>query len=125
MGDQYYKYRGTKVAVIDEAGEYTHDPKRCGKFEGYKKHKRNHETVCPPCREAKRVRSAEDYAKMVAARTLTPRVFDPSKCGTTAGYQRHMKFGNDKCEPCTKARTEYMAGYREKRKAADPHWRVT
>ena len=119
-----YTYRGTQPTVIDEAGEYTHDPDRCGKFEGYKKHKRNHETICPPCREAKRVRSAEEYAKLVAARVENPPVFDPSACGTPAGYQRHVKFGNEKCDPCKAARTAYMADYREQRKAADPHWRA-
>lgn len=111
-----YVYKGTQRTVEDEAGEYTHDPLRCGTFEGYRKHKRNHETICPPCREAKRVRAAEDYAEKVAAREAVP--FDTSACGTSAGYQRHKHHDVPPCDPCKAGRAEYMADYRAKRKAA-------
>lgn len=117
-----YFYRGTNTA--DEAGEYTHDPLRCGTFEGYRKHKRNQETICPPCREAKRVKSAADYAKKTADREANPPVFDPSKCGTYAGYRQHVRHKNTKCEPCRESYKAYMADYREKRKATDPYWRA-
>ena len=114
-----YAYKGTNFSTVEAPSEYTIDPRICGTFGGYRKHKRNHETICPPCREAKRIRSAEDRAANAAERVKNPPMFDPSTCGTSAGYQRHAHYGVPSCPPCRAARTAYIAEYRARRKAND------
>lgn len=37
-----------------------------------------------------------------------------ANCGTYGGYQTHRRIGEDPCDPCTKARNEYMRDYRRR-----------
>lgn len=41
-----------------------------------------------------------------------PVVREPEPCGTYGAYQRHMKNGEEACEPCRIARNAYMANRR-------------
>ena len=36
-----------------------------------------------------------------------PRSFDPSRCGETAGYFRHLHYGVPLCDPCREAKNTY------------------
>jgi hypothetical protein len=45
-----------------------------------------------------------------------PRVFDPSKCGTHAGYKQHRRYGTDVCDACRAANSAYHRAWR----AANP-----
>lgn len=36
-------------------------------------------------------------------------------CGTTSGYQRHIKFGTKTCGPCKKANAAYIKEYRHRK----------
>ncbi len=50
--------------------------------------------------------------------TPAPRlgVFDPSKCGTYAGYRQHQKYGlMPACRPCKDAQAAYSRDYIERR----------
>lgn len=44
--------------------------------------------------------------------------FDPSKCGTNAGYQQHGRHGRPKCDRCRVAMLEYQAEYRARNRRA-------
>lgn len=35
-------------------------------------------------------------------------------CGTSGGYQRHRKAGEEPCDSCRDANRRYMSGYRDK-----------
>lgn len=45
------------------------------------------------------------------------KVFNPSKCGTEAGWKRHRAFGNDACRPCKDAINAYHRDYQARRRA--------
>jgi hypothetical protein len=45
-------------------------------------------------------------------------MFNPSLCGTNAGYHQHFRHAQPRCEPCIQAHRDYDAGYRARRKAA-------
>lgn len=47
-----------------------------------------------------------------------PHLFNPSLCGTNAGYHQHNRHGQDRCEPCKQAHRAYDAAYRAKRRSA-------
>jgi len=47
------------------------------------------------------------------------RDFDPSKCGTTSGYQQHRRYRNKKCAECLAAQARYSRGYRESKAPSD------
>ena len=43
--------------------------------------------------------------------------FEPSRCGTNAGYQRHMRAGEKACTPCMNATVDIAAARDAKRRA--------
>lgn len=45
-----------------------------------------------------------------------PTPFDPYLCGTPKGYKQHVKFREDKCQPCKDAYAAYQR-YLRARKA--------
>jgi|GEM_PF-2233876 len=52
-----------------------------------------------------------------------PRVFDPSKCGTHAGYRQHRRYGIEACDRCLAANAAYHREWTKARrvpKAARP-----
>jgi hypothetical protein len=49
--------------------------------------------------------------------TADPSPFDPSKCGSVAGWKRHLKFGNTVCPPCKEAINAYQRDYQARRRA--------
>jgi hypothetical protein len=50
--------------------------------------------------------------------TGRPPTFRPELCGTTAGYMQHYRRKDKRCEPCHKAKQEYDAERRARKKAA-------
>lgn len=44
-------------------------------------------------------------------RGMKPRPFDPSRCGTRAGYKQHQRRDVEMCQPCQDAHNAYMAAY--------------
>jgi hypothetical protein len=46
-----------------------------------------------------------------------PRGFDPSLCGTYAGYKQHERAGTEKCQPCKDANAAYSRDYQARRRA--------
>ena len=52
-----------------------------------------------------------------APRSGRPRrdtVFDPSKCGSRAGYAQHRRHDQDPCLPCRVANAAYQRAYARK-----------
>lgn len=45
------------------------------------------------------------------------KAFDPSKCGSVAGWKRHLTFGNTACRPCRDAFNAYQREYQARRRA--------
>jgi hypothetical protein len=45
--------------------------------------------------------------------------FDPTRCGTTAGYQQHRRYRQKQCTKCLAAQAEYSRGYRESKAPGD------
>lgn len=45
-------------------------------------------------------------------------VFDPSKCGTYAGYARHLRSDVPPCDACHAAWLEYRREWRSRKKVA-------
>jgi hypothetical protein len=43
-------------------------------------------------------------------------VFDPSRCGTPAGYKQHRKHGTPQCDGCLAGNAAYSREYRDRRK---------
>lgn len=106
----------------------------CGTMPAYNRHKRRKEEACPPCKEARRVRSlkpcgteaayqrhlrndevpcAECYAAHAEYNLAKSR-----GCGTNKGAMRHTRAGEKLCEPCRLARNAYrMEQHRKKAKA--------
>jgi hypothetical protein len=41
----------------------------------------------------------------------------PPRCGTPSGYKRHLRHGEEPCQPCKTANTQYALAYR----ARKPH----
>lgn len=46
-----------------------------------------------------------------------PKPHDPALCGTPRGYKQHVKFRDEKCQPCKDAYAAYQQGLRAARKA--------
>lgn len=44
--------------------------------------------------------------------------FDPTKCGTYAGYRQHENTGTPKCRPCKDAATRYKRARKQEKEAA-------
>jgi hypothetical protein len=90
----------------------------CGTYNGHAAHKRDGTPACDPCkaaaREYKRVR---EQAKAVGAAKAVA-VFDPSRCGTRAGYQQHYRHRIPACLPCRSANAEHGRTWRAKAVAA-------
>jgi hypothetical protein len=56
----------------------------------------------------------------VRAPVARPRVFDPSKCGTHAGYKQHRRYGTDICDACRAANSAYHRAWRAAQPPKDP-----
>lgn len=64
-----------------------------------------------------KVRDAADPIPEIIS---TPGVFNPEKCGSTAGYKQHKDLGVPACDDCRAALSDYHREYRAKRKAGAP-----
>lgn len=71
----------------------------CGSYGAYQRHIKAKETVCEPCKVARR-----RYQKGLRAKLRVPRTLKP--CGTPAAYRRHLRHGEKACEPCLAANRE-------------------
>lgn len=69
----------------------------CGTTSGYQRHRRNGETPCGECKEARAI----DQRKRRGGQA-----FKPAECGTDGGYRRHLRQGERACGPCLKAHSE-------------------
>lgn len=47
-----------------------------------------------------------------------PKPHDPTLCGTVAGYRQHVRFRDEKCQPCRDAINAHQDKLRKARKAA-------
>lgn len=50
-----------------------------------------------------------------SGRPRTKAVFDPSKCGTRAGYVQHRRHGQEPCLPCRVANAAYSSAHARKK----------
>lgn len=74
----------------------------CGSESGYSAHRTHKERICDACREAhngkqrdrRRVRAAAVGQEMQPVRQAI------AACGTSSGYKRHRRNGEQSCEPC-------------------------
>lgn len=49
-----------------------------------------------------------------SGRPRTQAMFDPSKCGTRAGYGQHRRHGQEPCPPCRVANAAYSRAHAKK-----------
>ena len=82
-----------------EAGKFTASPEPavCGTHSGYKKHRKNGEEACRPCKDAAAAYARERYA-------LKPP--KEIKHGTETGVTQHRRRGIPLCDPCRETRNE-------------------
>lgn len=66
------------------------------------RHRRNGETPCDACREARRI----DGTNRKRAKGSKPR--QQPACGTDGGYQRHHRENTTPCERCIQAHRDYQ-----------------
>lgn len=81
----------------------------CGTTSGYKRHRKEGTDCCPECREAMKAYSRQQYARKVGKPTPPPDQQPaprPVRHGTRAGYQAHLRRGEDACPPCLKANAQ-------------------
>jgi hypothetical protein len=116
-----YQYRGT--TTVEEEPEIIHapgkfNPQKCGTMAGYRQHQKLGIGQCQPCKDAC-ASYARDYYHRRRKTGYTPFVgFDPSACGTYAGWARHRRSDVPPCDACKVAHSDYMFEYRANRKAA-------
>ena len=122
-----YVYRGT-IRDVKEINEIPAEPvvprkqfnpEKCGTYAGYRQHKHHKDTPCRECLDAKKAYNRAWEAKRAAEGPAPRPAFNPDKCGTYAGYLRHMRYTTTTCVPCKAAHSKYMADYRAKRKAQE------
>lgn len=83
----------------------------CGTVAAFVRHRRNGETPCDDCREARRV----DGTARKRAKGSRPR--RRPDCGTDGGYQRHQRDQETPCERCIQAHRDYQNTNNRRRKA--------
>lgn len=130
-----YQYRGTihdlndvepePVQVRPVAGPKTKrrprgfNPSLCGIYAGYKQHERTGTEKCQPCKDANAAYSRDYEARLKTGQIrVIGRGFNPSACGTRAGYDRHHRHNVPACGPCAEASRVYTAERRANLKAA-------
>lgn len=118
-----YVYRGTKHDVIEPLNPIPERPQRskarartpvfypakCGTAAGAVQHRRFKTPACEPCAEARRDYDRDWRDRRRAGFRRPAPGFNPDKCGTTAGYKQHSKYGVELCDPCRKAKSDYVA----------------
>jgi len=82
--------------------------KPCGTMAAARRHWRDGEEPCAPCREAElRYQRNRTGAKP----------FQPATCGTVSGYRRHLRSGEAACRECKAANAKNMREYKARRSA--------
>jgi hypothetical protein len=71
---------------------------KCGTTSGYKRHRKNGETSCQPCREAHNA----DTRRYNASRPPRPQV-TRAQCGTPLGREMHRRKKERACDDCKEA----------------------
>jgi hypothetical protein len=73
---------------------------------------------CYACRQRARALIAVLYPDAMPAREVLSRtrVATLQPCGTPAAYARHIKRGEEPCDPCREANNAYARHYRRRRK---------
>lgn len=81
----------------------------CGTIAAYDRHRRAGETICEPCKEAKRIESKKRRDRDKTERENTPLkpAVTREQCGTRAGANYHRDHGEHKCGPCLEAQRAY------------------
>jgi 5-methylcytosine-specific restriction endonuclease McrA len=85
-------------------------PREHGTHRGYNQHVRARDSICEPCRQARR-----DYNRDLKSRRKTGDVAPKKRRaehGTTGGYSRHRDQGTEPCKPCKSAWAERQRQYR-------------
>jgi len=90
----------------------------CGTNGAYQRHRRNGETPCEPCVEARRVYNREKKRIEREKAGVKPRQILPREHGTLRGYRQHKSLGEPKCDPCKEAHNADERARRAKRAAA-------
>ena len=118
-----YVYRGT---IRDEPEIYApkrtakiplrdFNPDKCGTYAGYRRHIRYQIPVCATCRVAQRAYDREYDKRRNGRSVLGPSIFQPNKCGTTAGYWQHRRYDIDVCPECRDALRAYKNDWKAKK----------
>lgn len=112
-------------ARLKDGGITPRRPSSCGSHTGYTAHKVRGDKACEPCLIAHATYMRAYNAARKAAGTVPPpkplgrraRPFDPSLCGTTAGWNQHSRHKQPRCEACKQARKIYDAEYLARKRA--------
>jgi hypothetical protein len=86
----------------NSAGRYKIAP--CGTESGYKRHLRDNEWACDPCKIA----NAKSKTLKRGGKP-TGKVRELAPCGTTSAYHRHQRNGEQPCLPCRLAHAKDCA----------------
>ena len=95
-------------------------PKPCGTTAAYQRHLYHKETPCDACRRAHRTdlrhRRRRKRGIPLDAPLKPGRNRRVAKCGTRAGYMRHLNQGETACRPCLLAQRTYSREYGRRRR---------
>lgn len=110
-----YAYKGKDPIKEPEPVEIKARRKaECGTPPGARRHRRDGEEVCEPCREAWNRYAAEKRGGGFTGRRNRP----VAVCGTYPGHSAHVKRGEAPCDPCKRALNAYQREYRARKKVA-------
>jgi len=91
----------------------------CGTEAGYDAHRARKERICDPCRLEHNAKQRERRATRYAAEGKTVQFRQPvALCGTSSGYKRHRRNGEQSCEPCLTAKRADDQALRGRKRAA-------
>ena len=84
----------------------------CGTNAGYQQHRYNGTPPCPECQAANRQYHRNYYRRnRQQDPDNPPKKRSPVRCGTAAGYQRHLRNRTPTCRPCKDAWAEHQRPY--------------
>lgn len=97
-------------------------PPACGDLAGtrtgYARHQRADQEACDPCKSALAAYSRDYRAKIRGGEHTARSGYSDDRCGSYAGYCRHLRHNVPVCGPCAEARRVYKLEWQSNRTRA-------